>query len=305
MNKILIFVFCVISFNVSAQELIGVMAEENNENGNGTYTNYSIALQNINDVKILDIKKEDANTFLKSETYFPNLTYLNIHFSKYVDKVRSFENFNNLETIAIRYCWDLTKLPENFTSPKSLKKVYLYNCGLKGLNESFFSNPNLESVGICGNRITEIPEIPVDNNIHFLNIGYNPIYELPISFENLKKLKILSLKGIRFEKLPNEILTLTELEKLELSRTNISNLPNDINKLKKLKYLYLVGTPIKSIPSQLKKSKLKVIWMSEDNLSKKEKNNIIKSLPKDCEIVWTSESNQVLSIDEDCYCDRN
>lgn len=304
MNKIFAFVFSLLTLHSLAQEVMEVAAEENNENKNGTYTDYSIALQNIMDVKVLNIKKGDADSFLKSQTVFPNLIYMNIHFANSFDKVRSFDNFNSLETIAICYSWNLSELPANFTSLTALKKVYLYNCGLKELNENFFSNSNLKSVGICGNTLTALPEIPIDNNIQYLNIGYNPIERIPKSFENLKELKILSLKGIKFEKLPEEILALSELESLELSLTNISYLPNDISNLKKLKYLYLVGTQLKSIPSKLKKSNLKTVWISDGNLTPTEKNNIIKSLPKDCKINWTTESNQLLSIDEECYCQR-
>lgn len=306
MKKIFRFIIFVISFNASAQEMSNdmVVAEEDNRNGNGYYTSYSVALQNLNDVKKLDIQKEDSDLFLNSQTYFPNLNDLTINFSKKVYKSRDFENFNNLETIVISYSWNLTKLPDNFTSPKSLKKIFIYNCGLIDLNENFFSNLNLKSVGICGNHISKLPPIPLNNNIQYLNIGYNPISKLPTSFENLKELKTLSLKGTDFEIFPSEILDLTKIENLELSKTRISNIPIDLIKLKNLSNLYLVGLNIKQIPASLRESKLTNVWISDENLSMKEKNNIIKSLPKKCNIYWTSNYNQMLDINEKCYCER-
>ena len=83
MNKILFpMLFLIMSFDVSAQDIV-IRAETENSNGkNGKFTDYSIALQNINAVEILDIQKEEADIFLKSETYFPNLSYLSIHFAK-------------------------------------------------------------------------------------------------------------------------------------------------------------------------------------------------------------------------------
>lgn len=296
----------IISFNASAQEMSNIMvtAEEDTRNGNGYYSSYSIALENLNDVKKLGIQKEDADLFLSSQTYFPNLNDLVINFSKKVYKSRDFENFNNLETIVISYSWNLTKLPDNFTSLKSLKKVFIYNCGLIDLNEKFFSNLNIKSVGICGNHIIKLPPIPLNNNIQYLNIGYNPISTLPTSFENLKELKTLSLKGTDFETFPSEIFKLTKIENLELSKTKISNIPIDLIKLKNLRNLYLVGLNIKQIPSSLRNSKLANVWISDENLSIKEKKNIIKSLPKKCEIYWTSEASQMLDINETCYCER-
>nr|WP_315200311.1 hypothetical protein [uncultured Flavobacterium sp.] len=306
MKRIFRFIILVLSFNASAQEMSNnmVVAEEDNRNGNGYYTSYSAALQNLNDVKKLDIQKEDSDLFLNSQTYFPNLNDLVINFSKKVYKSRDFENFNNLETIVISYSWNLTKLPDNFTSPKSLKKVFIYNCGLFDLNENFFSNLNIKSVGICGNHISKLPPIPLNNTIQYLNIGYNPISKLPADFENLKELKTLSLKGTDFETFPNEILKLTKIENLELSKTRISNIPIDLIKLKNLRNLYLVGLNIRQIPSSLRESKVANVWISDENLSKKEKNNIIKSLPKKCTIYWTSSYNQMLDINEKCYCER-
>ena len=306
MKKIFKFIILVISFNASAQEMSNnmVVAKEDNRKGNGYYTSYSVALQNLNDVKKLEIQKEDSDLFLNSQTYFPNLNDLVINFSKKVYKSRDFENFNNLETIVISYSWNLTKLPDNFTSLKSLKKVFIYNCGLIDLNENFFSNLNIKSVGICGNHISKLPPIPLNNNIQYLNIGYNPISKLPTSFENLKELKTLSLKGTDFESFPSEILKLIKIEDLELSKTRISNIPIDLIKLKNLSNLYLVGLNIRKIPSSLRESKLVNVWISDENLSKKEKNNIIKSLPKKCNIYWTSNHNQMLDINKKCFCER-
>ncbi|QGK74019.1 leucine-rich repeat domain-containing protein [Flavobacterium sp. SLB02] len=303
MKNALILVYFMITCNVSGQ-IYDVVAEDDTRNGNGYYTTYSVALERANDVKTLDIEKSDANDFLRSKTYFPNLVNLNLHFSKGVSQSRDFENFANLETITISYSWYLSSLPSNFTALKALKKVYIYNCGLSVLPELFFSNPTLQSVGICGNKLTKLPVIPVNNEIQYLNIGYNEITQLPASFENLKKIKILSLKGLPIETFPEEILKLTELESLELTKTKIAVLPKEIAKLKNLQNLYLVGMNLRSIPSGLKKSKLTNVWISEDDLSEKEKNDITNSLPKECKIEWTSKESQLLDINEKCFCER-
>lgn len=62
--------------------------------------------------------------------------------------------------------------------------------------------------------------------------------------------------------------------------------------------------PIPLDPSPIKNSKLENIWISDTNLTKKEKSNIIKSLPKNYIIYWTSDYNQMLDINENCYCER-
>lgn len=61
---------------------------------------------------------------------------------------------------------------------------------------------------------------------------------------------------------------------------------------------------LRSIPSGLKKSKLTNVWISKDDLSEKEKNDITNSLPKECVIEWTPKENQLLDINEKCFCER-
>ena len=63
MKRIFRFIILALSFNASAQEMSNnmVAAEEDDRNGNGYYTSYSAALQNLNDVKNLDIQKEDSD----------------------------------------------------------------------------------------------------------------------------------------------------------------------------------------------------------------------------------------------------
>jgi Leucine-rich repeat (LRR) protein len=301
MKKLVSFVCFAISLHLSAQE---VMVERDDRNADGTYTSYEIAKEYANEVKRLDIKKDDADRFLKTETVFPNLTYLSIHFANKSSISKNFEGFTNLETAAIRYSWNLSSLPRDFTLVKSLRKLHVYNCGLTQLSDSFFSNPLLQSVGICGNKLQQLPAIPVDNTIQYLNIGHNQISQLPQSFENLKKLKELSLKALPIEVFPAAILNFTELDALELSKTKITVLPEGLSKLTKLKYLYLVGMNLQSLPSSLKKSNLTNVYISKENLTEKQQKNIIKSLPKNCKVEWTAEDNQLLSGDEPCYCER-
>lgn len=285
------------SSKLSAQE---VMAEPDERNGDSYYTVLKVANDNINDVKTLDIQKNDGDIFLTNPTYFKNLETLKIHFSK-LKKIGSLNNFSNLKEIRIMYSWNLEKLPEDFTLLPKLTEIDVYSCGLKTLPETFFNNNNLTTVCICQNQLSVLPAIPVENSITFLNLNANYFNKLPSDFANLKNLETLTIKDCSFTTFPLEILKLEKLKTLDISANNIDVLPEALGEMKNLERLYLTKLKISKFPKSLKKSNLKFVQLSDTNLSDIDKKRIEKAFPKNCQIYWYSKLNYGVDVTK-CDC---
>lgn len=65
-------------------------------------------------------------------------------------------------------------------------------------------------------------------------------------------LKFLSIKGSKFERLPEEVSMLTELEELHLPNNRLTKLPYAFQELKKLKRLNLDGNEFEIFPDAIK-----------------------------------------------------
>lgn len=290
---------CFLFSDLFAQEM-DVAAEPDTRNEDGYYTTLGIARSNIADVKTLDIMKSEGDDFLTNAYAFPSLQKVFVHFST----LQSFKSINvnqGVNELRIMYSWNLKTLPDDITHLPKLETIAVYSCGLQKLPATFFFNPHLKEVCLCYNTLSDLPEIPVDNNINKLMLDINMLSKLPPHFKNLQHLEILGLKDCYFTSFPEEILSLKNLKVLDLSANSISVLPDKLSKLKKLEALHLVQTKIKTLPSSLRKSSLKYVAISDTGLSQAEKDNIIKSLPKDCQVNWSTALNYALYMSS-CAC---
>jgi Leucine-rich repeat (LRR) protein len=282
-----------------AQEM-GVALEPDTRNENGYYTTLSVAKVNAADVRTLDIQKADGDEFLKNAFVFPSLEKMLVHFSN-VTSFKSIKENQRLKELRIMYSWRLSSLPDDITEFPHLEKIAVYSCGLQSLPAKFFFNPTLEEVCLCYNNLRDLPEIPADNHIKRLVLDINSLNKLPQHFKNLRELEVLGLKDCLFSTFPKEILLLKNLKVLDLSANNISTLPNSLSKLKKLESLFLVKTGIHELPASLRKSALKYVTISDTGLSQEEKDNIIKSLPKNCQVNWSTALNYTIYVSS-CVC---
>ncbi|WP_128330171.1 leucine-rich repeat domain-containing protein [Apibacter sp. HY039] len=289
MKKLLLLFILYIS-KLSAQDY-GEAIVRYQRNENGYFTQLEYALNDREKVKQLSIQKNDADDFLtNSELSFPNLEVLNISFIS-VANFQSLKNNPKLKEIFISYSWSTISLPEDITTSPQLEIVSFTDTFLKSLPNSFFFNTSVKEVCLKKNVLTLIPEIPKNNNLHYLSITSNTINKLPSSIINLQKLLTLNLKNCLFTEFPLEILKLKNIQTLDLSFNPISYIPEKLSELSSLERLYLIRTQIKEFPESMKNSSLKQVYMSDDYLTEKQKDNIIKNLPSDCIIEWTDTLN--------------
>lgn len=277
-----------------------VAMEPDTRNEDGYYTTLRIARNNTADVTTLDIQKNDADNFLNNKYAFPALEKLLIHFSS-VNSFKSIKQNPRLKELRIMYSWNLASLPDDITEFPALENIAIYSCGLQSLPAKFFFNPSIQEACLCYNKLRELPEIPATNQIKRLVLDINGFTKLPEDFKNLQALEVLGLKDNLFTTFPQEILSLKNLKVLDLSANNISVLPKNLSKLKNLESLFLVKTSVRTLPRSLRKTALKYVAISDTGLSATEKENMIKSLPKDCQVNWSTALNYTIFASS-CVC---
>lgn len=149
---------------------------------------------------------------------------------------------DSLEIIHIRR--DLARaemlkgLPEEFGQLENLRELTIEGCPLEGLPESFGKL-----------RFLEFLKITRDEGF-FAKVEPR-IKELPVSFSELKNLRVLDLSHNQFTEFPEPITHLEALEELDLSNNEIKNVPKEIKNLKKLKKLNLLSNKITTIPEEI------------------------------------------------------
>lgn len=289
----------IISFELHAQEVY-IEALPDTRNENSYYTSPEKARDNREDVKTLNLKHADADSFLTRPAGFPNLETLVVNFSG-LNSIQSLNNSRNLKSIGIYYSRQLARLPDDITELPQLERIAVSNCLLLTLPPTFFRSKTIRDICLCNNRLFELPEIPVENNITALHLDINLLKTLPDDFKNLQKLEELGLKDCFFTEFPKVILELKNLKRLDLSANKISSIPSGLAELKQLETLFLVRMPIRELPKSLRKSSLKRIHITDVGLSDQEKENICKALPDNCELVWTLELNYTLG-NSSCSC---
>jgi len=255
----------------------------------GIYTNFSRAIKNPTNVKILEIKKQDVDDFLNSPNSFINLEEVTLSF----DKDGKYEN--------------LSQVP-------SLKKVTIFNCGVTFFYSNLSKLPKVETFKCKSSRLSQFPifmlswknihyinfennyvsyiedKIPVSTSLKTLSLKNNNLKKLPNSFSNLTSLEFLNIGLNHFTKFPTQILSLTNLKVLNIAFNPIDSIPTEISQLKNLETLYLTETKITSLPVSMKKmKKLHKVYITDLQFTEEQKQAIIKALPKKCIIEWTRE----------------
>ncbi|MFX1503216.1 MAG: leucine-rich repeat domain-containing protein [Promethearchaeota archaeon] len=135
---------------------------------------------------------------------------------------------------------ELDILPDIIGNLSKLRILTLKWNKIDALPESFGNLIELEELDLEGSWSTND-----DKAI------YNGIMELPNSFCNLKKLKILNIKENGLRLLPNNIGQLKSLQKLFLDTNRISEIPESIGELTDLSFLSLRSNRISNIPPSL------------------------------------------------------
>ncbi|XP_067934863.1 uncharacterized protein [Watersipora subatra] len=162
--------------------------------------------------------------------------------------------------------YGLHTVPEVVTKLTSLEELDLSCNWITGLPDSFIQLQKLKVLKISGYfkpsilyGLHTVPEVVTKlTSLEELDLSCNPINELPDSFIQLQKLKVLRITGnsvlsipFGLQTVPEVVTKLTSLEELDLSNNRINELPDSLGSLKSLRKLNLSGKPIEVLPESI------------------------------------------------------
>ncbi|KAJ4717150.1 putative Disease resistance protein [Melia azedarach] len=189
------------------------------------------------------------------------------------------KHLNNLKSLTLSHSWNLVRTP-NFTGVPNLEKLDLEDCKtLREIHPSLLVHKRLIELNL--KHCTSLTSLPSSINMvslrklalsgcsklrKFPEIGGHmkcllellldgtDIKELPMSFELLPELVLLSLKDCKkLKSLPSAIINgLKFLETLDLSGcSGLQNVPENLGEIESLEELDISGTAIRQPPSSV------------------------------------------------------
>jgi Leucine-rich repeat (LRR) protein len=123
-----------------------------------------------------------------------------------------------------------------------------------------------------------------------LNLGRNPLEDLPPDFGGLSNLRRLWLDDCRLSSLPPCVLELSGLQELRLSHNRLESLPSDLHRLLELTVLCVDNNCLESLPDLLP-PRLRTLQVRENRLER------LPALPGTLRLLQAS-SNRIAAVDE-------
>ncbi len=121
------------------------------------------------------------------------------------------------------------------------------------LESNIFRFSNLKKLTVYGNHKSRLPEnIFKITSLEFLAINSFNL-DPNTKFDDLKRIKFLSLGDCRLTKIPESILNLTTLQGIDLTANEITYIPERISNLTELRTIDLTNNNFLEIPTQLAK----------------------------------------------------
>jgi leucine-rich repeat protein SHOC2 len=121
----------------------------------------------------------------------------------------------------------LTRLPNSVLQTKSLRKLWLGDCGLKSLPKGISALQNLEVLDLSCNNLSKLPKAlcSLPNLIEF-SVPHNDLAKLPSDFDKLSSLQLLDVSwNPRLSKFPSGIARISGLLQVKALYCSIDELP--------------------------------------------------------------------------------
>ncbi|XP_048420182.1 TMV resistance protein N-like isoform X1 [Pyrus x bretschneideri] len=195
-----------------------------------------------------------------------NLVQIDLSNSQSLTKTLDFSLVPNLEELILEGCVKLLELHPTIGNLQHLRSLNLKGC------ESLESLPpislgSLKTLILSGcSKLTEFPEIVGSmEKLSRLYLDGTAIRELPVTFEKLRGLILLNLKGCKNLHLSRSSIlgSLTSLKDLNLSGCSHVELPENIGNLQHLEELDACDSGIRKVPSSISRlNKLKLLCLN-------------------------------------------
>lgn len=147
---------------------------------------------------------------------------------------------------------ELAKALTRFHKPNVAFQLWLQGNELESVPGAVWLVPNLEEVGLGGNKLRTWPaELAQLSHLKVLNLNNNDLTELPPVVCELKSLKVLGLHGNKLRSLPAELAKLSHLKLLGLGNNDLTELPQVVCELTNLEELYLYDNKLSFLPATI------------------------------------------------------
>lgn len=164
----------------------------------------------------------------------------------------------------------ITSFPEGFGNLDNLDQIYAWSNQLNSLPSDFFDLTNIYNINISGNNLSNVSDFDglsgLGTQLLGLDIGYNPLGEIPASVFDLVNLEFLRLEGIEVGELSSEIGNLAQLQDLNIGYMTLQSLPAEIGSLTNLIQLAAHGNRLTSLPD-LSGTQLRAVYLWNNNIS--------------------------------------
>ena len=146
---------------------------------------------------------------------------------------------------------NLDKVPAKLGKLPSLVSLNLESCKLKAL-EGIGQLESLTALNARSNQITALPdELCAMPALLSLDLGENPLGQLPEGLGSIETLEFLRLDGTGLSALPPSLYGLANLRHLALNDNELSEVPEGLARLDKLAILKLAGNQLSTLPTEL------------------------------------------------------
>ncbi|KAF3441371.1 hypothetical protein FNV43_RR15285 [Rhamnella rubrinervis] len=152
---------------------------------------------------------------LKSIGRLKHLRYLDLSYDKRIKEIPEICNLCNLQTLLLRYCSSLDKLPESIGNLKHLRYLDLSWTQIANIPGTLGNLHEMRTLDLSYTQIGKIPDTL--GNLHelrTLDLSWTPIKKIPEPLGNLHKLRTLDLSHTPIEKISGTIFSLHELHTL-------------------------------------------------------------------------------------------
>ncbi|MCR8557914.1 leucine-rich repeat domain-containing protein [Mucilaginibacter sp. BJC16-A38] len=132
-----------------------------------------------------------------------------------------------------------------------VKKLYIYDKGIKSLPPEFSKIKNAISVCLMADNFNKFPvALTRLSNVEEISLASNQLKEITPQINRLQSLRLLYIDFNKLTKLPKEIGSLHNLLYLDLSTNKLNTVPDEIKDLYQLQELHLENNPINAAEQQ-------------------------------------------------------